>query len=178
MFKRIAIVLVVILVGFVIYVQTRSNTFTYQVSGVIKAPPEKIFPYLSDMRLGSQWSPYEQDTSMKKEYVGEPNQIGGKMIFESKDSGSGSLEIMQIVQNDKVDYKLIMTSPFYAENIVTYRLVPEEAGTRFVWNMSGENNFIGKLIGVFIDCEKMLNETHSKGIENLKNLVESQAGTK
>lgn len=172
MFKKIAIVLVVVLVAFAIFVQTRKNTFSYQVSGVINATPEKIFPFISDMRLGDQWSPYEKGIEMKKEYIGEANQIGGKMLFESKDSGSGSLEIMQIVQNDKVDYKLIMTAPFYAENIITYRLVPEEAGTRFVWNMSGENNFLGKLIGVFIDCEKMMNDTNMKGINNLKELVE------
>lgn len=174
MFKKIAIVLVVVLIGFVIYVQTRANTFSYQVSGVINATPEKIFPLISDMRLGEQWSPYEKGIEMKKEYIGEPNQIGGKMMFESKDSGSGSLEIMQMVQNDKVDYKLIMTAPFYAENIITYRLIPEETGTRFVWNMSGENNFLGKLIGVFIDCEKMITDTQKKGVENLKALVESQ----
>ena len=174
--KRIAIVVVVILVVFIGFVMSRPSHFNYERSGVINAPAEKIFPYISNFKLGGEWSPYEKvDPNMKKVYSGTDGQVGSVMEFDgNKEAGSGKLEILNIVPNQSVEIKLTMTKPFFAENIVHYKLSPEGEGTRFTWSMSGENGFLGKLIGVLIDCEKMVADQFVVGINNLKALVEAQ----
>ncbi|NUN05764.1 MAG: SRPBCC family protein [Bdellovibrio sp.] len=97
------------------------------------------------------------------------------MEFEgNKDAGSGKLEILKIVPNESVEIKLTMLKPFHAENIVIYKLAPEGAGTRFSWSMSGDGGFLGKLLNVFIDCEKMVADQFTVGINNLKALIEGQ----
>ncbi|MNJ91268.1 Bacterial transcription activator, effector binding domain [compost metagenome] len=174
MLLKIAIAVIVVLVIFLGYVSTREGQFRYERSGVIAAPPEKIFPYLSNLKNGDKWSPYEKvDPNMKKTFAGNDGEVGSTMVFEgNKDAGSGKLEILKIVPNELVEIKLTMTAPMHAENIVEYRLTPEANGTKFSWSMSGDGGFMGKLVNVFIDVEKMVADQFSEGIANLKAHVE------
>lgn len=175
MLKKITLGLLAIAVVFLSYVATRESKFHYERSGIINASKEKIYPYISNLRLGSQWSPYEKMApEMKKNFTGEDGKVGSKMDFESKEAGSGSVEITGLNPNESVDIKLIMTAPLKGENIIQYKLTPEGENTRFTWAMSGDGGFIGKLISVLIDCEKMVGGQFSDGIQNLKTLVESQ----
>lgn len=174
MLKKILLSVVVVLVVFLSYVSTRESKFNYERSEVINAPAEKIFPYLSNFKLGSQWSPYEKiDPNMKKSYSGTDGAVGSVMEFDGNNkAGSGKIEILSIVPNQRVDLKLTMTKPFKAENHIVYRLTPDAKGTRFTWSMDGDGGFLGKLISVFIDCEKMVGDQFGAGIENLKGVVE------
>lgn len=173
---KILLSVVAVLVVFLGYVSTREGKFNYERSGVIKAPAEKIFPYLSDFTRGGEWSPYEKvDPNMKKTITGNPAQVGHAMDFEgNSDAGSGRVEITKVVPNELVEIKLTMTKPMHAENIVTYKLTPESEGTRFSWAMAGDGGYMTKLISVFIDCEKMIAGQFETGIANLKSLIEAQ----
>lgn len=176
MAKKIVLGLVLVLVLFAGYVLTRPNRFHYERSGVINAPADKVFPYISDFKQGSLWSPYEKtDPAMKKSYSGPEGAPGSIMEFESQEAGSGKLEMLTLVPNELVQIRLTMTKPFYGENLVEYKLTSEGSGTRFTWSMSGENGFLGKLISVLIDCEKMIGKQFEEGISNLKALVESKS---
>jgi uncharacterized protein YndB with AHSA1/START domain len=176
MLKKIILGGLAVLVVFLIYVSTREGHFNYEKNGVINAPADKIFPYLSNFKLGAQWNPYDQkDPAVKRTFTGSDGQVGSVMEFEgNKDAGSGKLEILNIVPNSGVEIRLTMTKPFHAENIIHYTLSPEGAGTRFSWAMSGDGGFMGKLVSVFMDCEKMIAGDFNKGIANLKTLVEAQ----
>lgn len=174
MFKKFALGVAVLLVIFLGYVASRDGKFHYEASGVINAPAEKIYPYLSDFHKGSAWSPYEKDASMKKTYGGTGGTAGASMDFESNESGSGRLQILKVVPNERVEIQLVMTKPFHAENLVTYKLTPEGAGTRFTWSMSGDGGFMGKLIATLIDCKAMVIGQFDEGIANLKKVVENE----
>lgn len=173
MFVKIAIGVLVALVLFLGYVSTRDGKFRYERSGVIAATKEQVFPYISNLRMGEQWSPYEKMApGMKKSFTGDDGQVGSKMEFESKEAGSGTIEILRIVPNEAVDLKLIMTAPLKGENLIEYRLASEGEGTRFTWTMSGEGGFMGKLMSVIINCEKMIGDQFTQGINNLKAVLE------
>ena len=167
MLIKIGLPILGVLVLFLIYVSTRETKFHYSVTRTINAPVEKVFPYLSDFKLGSQWSPYETDPNIKREY------LGNKMNFESKDSGSGTLEFLKIVPNQSVDMSLVMTAPISVSNLVQYKVVPVNGGTEFTWSMTGENGYFMKLVGVFINCEKMFQDKFDEGFTNLKKIVEN-----
>jgi hypothetical protein len=42
------------------------------------------------------------------------------------------------------------------------------------WSMSGKNSFMGKLIGLFMNCEKMVSQQYDKGLANIKEIVEHE----
>jgi len=71
-----------------------------------------------------------------------------------------------------------MTQPVFADNVIDYTLTPEGSGTRFTWAMSGHIPFLGKLINLLIDCEKMVTADFDTGIQNLKQLIESKNAAK
>ncbi len=176
MLKKIVIGAVVALVGFLAYVQTRPSTFRYERSGVIAASPEKIFPYISQLKLGSEWSPYEKkDLNMKKTLSGPAEGAGQVMDFYgNQEVGAGRLEVLKVVSNERVEIKLMMTEPVVAENLIEYTLTPEGDGTRFTWALSGDGGFLTQLISVFIDCEKMVAGDFEKGIASLKAVIEAK----
>ena len=175
MWLKIIGAVVIIFVLFLGYVASRDSQFHYERSGVINAPAEKIFPYLSNFKMGQQWSPYEKvDPNMKRNFINGDDKVGSVMEFEgNRDAGAGKLEFLKIVPYDFVEIKLTMLKPFYGENLVQYKLAPEGAGTRFTWTMSGDGGFPAKLMSVLIDCEKMIGGQFSEGINNLKIVVEA-----
>lgn len=172
MILKIALGVGVALVAFLIFVVTRESYFRYERSGFINASSEKIFPFISQFKLGHLWSPYEKDLEMPKEFGGTEGSVGSWMTFGPGKSGSGRVEILEIIPHEMVRFQLHMTAPFEAKNIVIYKLASENGGTRFTWSMEGDGGFLGKLMSVLIDCEKMVGGQMSEGIQNLKVLIE------
>lgn len=174
--KKIGLGIVAALVIFLAYVSTRNGHFHYERSGIINAPVTRIFPVISNFKMGSQWNPYDQkDPNMKRNFSGVDGAVGSKMEFEGNaEAGSGWLEITKIEPNSFVEIHLHMTKPFVADNTIMYRLTSEGTGIRFSWAMEGDGGFLGKLISVFIDCEKMMTKDFDAGIANLKKLAEAQ----
>lgn len=176
MLLNLAIILAVMLILFLVYVGTRSSQFRYERSDIINASAEKIFPYLSDFKLGAQWSSYEKtDPNMKKIFSGFDGQVGSVMEFDgNREAGSGKLEMLKIIPFREVHIQLTMIKPIFTKNLVQYLLTPEAGGTRFTWIMSGDGGYMAKLVNVVIDCEKMTGDLFTQGISNLKNVVENQ----
>ncbi len=176
MFKKISLAILAIIIAFLGYVSTRDGKFHYERSGVINSTPEKIFAFISDFKLGNQWNPYAmKDPNMKVAFKGTTGQVGSIMEFDgNKEAGTGNLEILKVVPNQSVEIKLTMTKPIHAENNILYTLTPEGSGTKFTWAMYGDGGFMGKLMNVLIDCEKMMTTDFDKGIANLKNVIEKK----
>ncbi len=173
---KIAIALVAAIAILLIYASTKPSSFSYSRSGLINSTPENIFPYISQLNLGGQWSPYEKrDPKMQKEITGTDGAPGAKMTFDgNKDVGAGSIEILSLVPNERVNMRLLMTKPMNADNQIRYELKREGDQTRFTWNMSGDGGFFQKIFSVFVDCEKMIGKDFEEGIQNLKKVVESK----
>ena len=163
-------------IALVAFIQTRPDHFRYERSGVIQAPAEAIFPYISNLKLGMEWSPYEKkDPNMKRAYSGPAEGVGQIVDFDgNNEAGSGRLEMLKITPNQSAQVRLTMTKPVAADNLIDYTLTPEGTGTRFSWAMSGHIPFFGKIINLLIDCEKMVTADFDVGIQNLKKVVESK----
>lgn len=46
--------------------------------------------------------------------------------------------------------------------------------TVVTWNMVGPNGLMGKVMGLFIDCEKMCGDQFEKGLASLGEIAQSQ----
>lgn len=169
--------IVIVLGLFLAYASMKPKEFHFERSGVINASPEKIFPYISQLKLCGMWSTYEmRDPTMKKSYSGTDGAPGATMTFDGKSSsGTGRIEIISVKPNELAEFRLVMTKPFACDNIIRYSLKKENNGTRFTWSMDGENKFINKIMITLIDCDKMLDKDMNEGINNLKKITEQTA---
>lgn len=173
MLKLVLLGILAIVIVFVGFIATRPAHFSFTESTLIKATPEKIYPYISQLKLGGQWLPYEKrDPSQKQAFSGNDGAPGSKMVFDGKQSGTGSVEILSLVPNQEVKIQLLMNRPMKADNLITYKLEPVGAETRFTWSMEGENGYLGKLFSFIMSCTGMMTKDMNEGFDNLRKIVE------
>ncbi len=177
MLKIALIVLAVIAVGIagvLAYAATRPDDFRVQRSAAIKAPPEKIFPFINDFRQWGAWSPYEKiDPGMKRTYGAASAGKGATYAWEGNGNvGSGSMEILEAPAPSKVVIKLDFSRPFEAHNIAEFTLVPNGDGTDVTWSMHGPVPYFAKLIHLFFNMDKMVGGQFATGLASLKAAAE------
>jgi len=174
MFKKIALVVIVLIGAILAYAATRPDSLHVQRTAGIKAPPEKIFPLISDFRRWSSWSPYEKiDPAMKRVYAGAANGKGAVYEWEGNSQvGQGRMEIMEISQPSRVTIKLDFVKPLEGHNVAEFALVPQGDSTTVTWTMDGPTPYIGKLIGVFVNMDTMIGKDFETGLANLKAIAE------
>lgn len=174
MFKKISLLALGIIVGILIVAAMKPDEFRVERSIVIKAPAEKIFPLMNDLRAFSTWSPYDKiDPAMKRSYSGPASGVGAVYAWEGNDEvGTGRMEITHSTPNASVLIQLDFLEPMEAHNTAAFTLAPEGDGTRVSWAMFGPAPFLTKVITVFFSMDSMVGDQFSRGLANLKQLAE------
>jgi carbon monoxide dehydrogenase subunit G len=177
MLKIIGIVAVIIFVGIagvLAFAATKPDTFRVQRAASIKAPPEKIFPLLNNLRAFALWSPYEKkDPRMLRTYSGAS--IGKGAVYEwdgDRNVGSGRLAIADSSPPSKVTLHLDMMRPLEAHNIVEFTLEPKGESTHVTWAMNGQVPYVAKIVHVFLNVDSMVGKDFEAGLADLKVLAE------
>ena len=67
-----------------------------------------------------------------------------------------------------------MSRPFAARNDVTFTLQERDGATDVTWAVEGPAHFVSKLMGVFIDMDKMCGDQFEKGLKDLKIVAERE----
>jgi hypothetical protein len=172
----IALVLVAIalvLAGILVFASRKPDKFEIKRAATINAAAEKILPYLNDLRAHTQWSPFEKDPNMKRVHRGAL--LGKGSVYEwdgNREVGAGRVTIVETTAT-RVICDLEMTRPFKCRNMIEYTLEPAGNGTTVTWAMRGPQPFIGKIMSLFIDCEKMCGDQFEIGLAKLKTLAEA-----
>ena len=68
----------------------------------------------------------------------------------------------------RVTMRLTMSKPLAADNRVQFILQPQGDTTRVTWAMDGDVPFVGKLIHLFIDMDRMVGQEFAAGLAELK----------
>ena len=171
----IGAVLLVAVVGVLAYAATKPDTFTVQRTASIKAPPEKIFPLINDFRSWGRWSPYEKlDPELKRTYSGAPSGKGAGYAGEGNSYvGAGRMEILDAPAPSRVTIKLDFIRPFEASNTAEFTMQLQGETTAVTWAMRGPNLFIGKVMSIFINMDRMVGKDFETGLANLKAAAET-----
>ena len=150
-----------------------ADTFRIARSATIAAPPERIAPHIQDFHAWEKWSPYEKlDPQMKKTFSGSERGVGASYAWEGNSkAGAGSMTIAAATPL-KISIALHFTKPMRSENTAEFTLEPERAGTRVTWTMIGPKNLLMKVMGVFVNMDKMIGQAFDEGLGKLKELVE------
>ena len=111
---------------------------------------------------------------MKTSLEGPKSGVGAIYRWSGNNEvGEGSTTLVESVPNEKVAMKLAFVRPFAGESDVQLSFAPEGDGTKVTWAMQSPQPYIGKLMGIFIDCEKMCGDSFLEGLANLKQVVEN-----
>ncbi len=159
------------------YAATRPDEFRVERRLRVAAPADKVWPLVSELRAFNRWNPYERkDPLIKGAYSGAASGVGSRYDWDSQEVGSGSLEITGQQPGRAVQMKLDFVKPFEAHNQAEFALQPTADGaTEVRWTMHGPANFISKLMGVFINMDKMVGRDFEDGLQNLRQLAEVKA---
>jgi uncharacterized protein YndB with AHSA1/START domain len=174
MLKIVLAVVVLALAAVLILAASKPDTFKVQRRAVIKAPPEKIYPLLSDFQRWGAWSPWEKkDPSMKRSFGGPKEGKGSSYAWDGdKNVGQGRMEIVEATAPSKVALKLDFMKPFEAHNKVQFDLIPKGELTEVVWDMQGPVPYVGKIMHVFVNMDRMVGADFEAGLANLKSVAE------
>jgi hypothetical protein len=149
-------------------------TFTVQRSLDIRAPADRLYPHIADFHAWAAWSPYEKkDPTMKKTYSGAASGVGAVYEWEgNKNIGKGRMEMLEATSPSKVRIDLHFMKPFEARNTAEFTLAPRGDSTTVTWAMYGPQTFMGRVMGLFINMDRMIGTDFEAGLRNLKVLAE------
>jgi len=166
--------LVVAAGALVLVASMRPDDFRVQRSTQVKAPPERIYPLIVDLKGWQAWSPWERkDPAMKRTYSGPAAGLGAAYAWEgNKDVGAGRMEITEATPSSRVVFKLEFLKPIEGTNTATFTLEPAGDGTTVTWVMDGKANIVSKVMGLVFDMDKMVGTDFETGLASLKAVAE------
>jgi len=169
MLKIILIVIIVLIIGVLLFATTKPDSFSVKRSISVKAPPEKIAGLINDFNRWSAWSPWEKlDPTMKRTLTGPASGPGSIYEWEGNSKvGQGRMEILE-TSSSQIKIKLDFIKPFEGHNITVFSLQPQGDTTTVIWDMSGPNRFMGKIMQVFMNMDNLIGKDFEKGLATLK----------
>ena len=164
--KKVLAVAVLILLVLLAVVSSRPATYHIERSATLAATPEAIYTQLADFHQWDAWSPWAKiDPQMKTSFSGAPAGAGAVYDWTGNDKvGQGRMTILDAQPDSRVTIKLEFIKPFASTCTTGFALAPEGSGTRVTWTMDGQNNFVGKAFGLFMNMDKAIGNDFERGL--------------
>lgn len=164
------LLVVAVLAAILLYAALQPDDFEVKREADISAPPARIFSLLNDFNQWAKWSPWEKmDLVMQKTMSGAASGKGAVYHWKgNKKVGEGRMEILESSPDTSVKVDLQFIAPFKAHNLTLFTLTPRNGATHVNWSMTGKKAFIMKLMGVFMNMDKMVGKDFEAGLANLK----------
>ena len=175
MLKLILIGLPSLIIVFLIVAALRPAHFRISRSASIAAPSFIVFEHINNLRKWNTWSPWARmDPNAKNTFEGPPAGIGASFAWAGNSKvGEGRMTITESQPTDRVLIRLEFFKPFVATHAVEFTLKPEGDQIAVTWTMTGRNSFVGKIMTLLMNCDKMIGRQYEQGFVNLKAIVES-----
>jgi hypothetical protein len=175
MFTPILLAVAILIIAFVVVVLLRPADFRVEKSATISAPGEIAFAQVNDLHRWAAWSPWEKiDPALKRSYAGPAAGTCTSYAWAGNQKlGEGRMTITESHPSDFIRIKLEFLKPFKATHTAEFRFKTERNQTVVTWSMFGKHNFMGKAMGLVMNCDKMLGSQFEKGLAQLKSTVEA-----
>lgn len=177
MLKKVVLGLAALVLVLVVVVAMQPAEYRVERSRVVPASPEVTYAVLADFDRFEEWSPWaELDPNMKKTVEGTPGTAGYRYAWTgNQDVGKGSMVVKQAKAPERIDIELEFVEPFASVAQTSYILEPVEGGTKVTWTMAGDNDFMGKAMGLMMDMDAMIGADYDKGLAKLEPIVKAEA---
>jgi hypothetical protein len=174
MLLKIVIIIAIVIAGILLFAAMKPDTIRIQRSIIIKAPQETVFPLINDFHNWPLWSPQDKDDpSFKRTFSGPAAGIDATSDWTgSGNSGLGRMRITESIPYRSVSVKVDFVKPFGAYNRNDFILKPASGSTQVTWTMEGSNVYMMKVMGVFVNMDRMMGKHFEDGLSNLKVVAE------
>ena len=179
MVKKILIGVGVVIVLFLIVASFQPDAYQVTRSTSIAASPADVFAQVNDLHRMNEWSPWlKPDPQAQTSYEGAPAGEGAMFSWAGNSQvGEGRMTIVESRPNELVRIKLECIKPFESTADTEFTFQPEGDQTVVTWSMAGENNFVSKMMCVFISMDSMIGEQFELGLATMKSRVEGPAAS-
>ncbi len=143
---------------------------------VINRPETEVFQYIKLVKNQDNFSVWnKKDPNSKKDFKGTDGQVGFIYAWDSKNPelGKGEQEIVNITENERIDFKLRFKEPFEAEDdayFTTEAVGPNQ--TKVKWGFNGHMDYPMNLMLLTFDMDKELGGALQTGLDDLKKILE------
>ena len=170
----ILLALVFIAILIFVLIAGQPNDFIVTRAANFSAPPDKIFPYVNNLHLWEAWSPWDKlDPNAKSTFSGADAGVGAAMAWDGNGKvGTGKMTITASQPGESVRFRLEFQKPMQATNTAEFTFRPDGNQTVVTWTMQGKNSLMGRIFGLFMNCDKMVGCQYEKGLASLKSLTE------
>lgn len=171
------IAIVVIVAVFCVVVALQPTHYHVERSATMNASATVVFNQVNDFHKWDAWSPWAKlDPNMKASYEGTPAGTGAIYSWTGNNQvGQGRMTITDSKPGELVKIKLEFIKPWAATNATNFTFTPQGNQTAVKWTMDGENNFMGKAFGLFMNMDKMIGGDFEKGLAQMKTVAEAAA---
>lgn len=140
----------------------------------IDSSPGKVYNLITDFKNYKKWNPWSaREPDAKGEMEGEPGKPGHKWSWDGKVIGAGYLQIKEVEKDKRVLSDLVFLKPreMTGDDIWHFEAI-EKGRTKVTWGNRAHLGYpVGRYFGLML--EKMLGPDFEKGLQNLKELSES-----
>jgi hypothetical protein len=112
------------------------------------------------------------DPNVKNTYSGPASGVGATCSWDgNSDIGAGSATIIETKPGELVRMRMDWKRPMEGTSTVDFTFRPVGNKTAVTWAMYGKNNFLCKVVSVFVDCDKMCGPAFEQGLNDLGKVV-------
>lgn len=173
MLKKIAIAVVAAVLAVLGVAAVLPRSWSVERSIVIRSTPERIYPFLFDLRRWQEWSAWTRaiDPLVRHTYEGPQDGVGAKWIWMGPRMGRGQLEIVAADPSTGIELAQAIESEVVNAK-ASLRFSREAEGTRLTWRDEGT---LPLLVGGFFrgTVEELLAAHLDASLEKLKATVEA-----
>jgi polyketide cyclase/dehydrase/lipid transport protein len=154
---------------------TRPAAFHVERSATTSAPPQAVFEIVNDLHRFPDWSPWQKlDPAMRSAVEGSGVGPGSSYSWAGNDQvGEGRMTITASTPSNHVELRLEFRKPWKSTSDVQLRILPDGEGSQVTWAMDGTNNFMAKVMTLFMSMDSMLGKDFESGLANLKRVSEA-----
>jgi uncharacterized protein YndB with AHSA1/START domain len=171
----VLVALVIIGILFFVILIGRPDEFRVTRSATIAAPPATVFGQVNDFHNWDAWSPWAKlDPACVNTFDGAASGQGAKFAWDgNKKVGAGRMTIAESQPAEVIRIKLEFLRPFKSTSTAEFTFKAQGGETLVTWNMIGKNNFMSKVFGLVMDCDKMIGRDFEKGLASMKSVAEA-----
>jgi hypothetical protein len=160
---------VAVIAPVLIVAATRSGNFRVERSASLPASPAALFEHVNNHHKFVVWNPFMKlDPDVKNTFSGPDSGVGALCSWDGNSKvGAGSCTIVESKPGELVRCRMDWKRPMEGVATVDFTFKPEGDKTVVTWSMYGTNNFMGKVVSLFMDCDKMVGPQFEQGLTDL-----------
>ena len=172
----ILLALVIIAVLFFVMLVGRPDEFKVVRTATMAAAPATVFDEVNDFHKWEAWSPWAKlDPACKNSFSGAAFGQGAGFAWDGNNKvGAGRMTIIESQSPELIRINLEFLRPFKSVNTTEFTFASQGGQTLVTWTMTGKNNFMSKVFGLIVDCDRMVGKDFEKGLASLKAIAEAR----